>query len=64
MKTPSELRERRSQRDYSLPFKLAMVGTVCLSLVTDAYSRRIVGHHVHASLPSGSVPGRERGRRR
>ena len=24
-------------------------GTVCLSLVTDAYSRRIVGHHVHAS---------------
>ena len=25
-------------------------GTVYLSLVTDAYSRRIVGHHVHASL--------------
>ena len=25
-------------------------GTVCLSLVTDAYSRRIVGHHVHASV--------------
>ena len=27
----------------------ARQGTVCLSLVTDAYSRRIVGHHVHAS---------------
>ena len=25
-------------------------GTVYLSLLTDAYSRRIVGHHVHASL--------------
>ena len=25
-------------------------GTVYLSLVTDAFSRRIVGHHVHASL--------------
>ena len=25
-------------------------GTGCLSLVTDAFSRRIVGHHVHASL--------------
>jgi putative transposase len=25
-------------------------GTVYLSLVTDAYSRRIVGHHLHASL--------------
>ena len=25
-------------------------GTVYLSLVTDAYSRRIVGHHVHSSL--------------
>ena len=25
-------------------------GTVYVSLVTDAYSRRIVGHHVHASL--------------
>lgn len=25
-------------------------GTAYLSLVTDAYSRRIVGHHVHASL--------------
>ena len=25
-------------------------GTVCLSLATDAFSRRIVGHHVHASL--------------
>ena len=25
-------------------------GTVYLSLVTNAYSRRIVGHHVHASL--------------
>ena len=25
-------------------------GTVYLSLVTDAYSRRIVGHHVHTSL--------------
>ena len=24
-------------------------GTVCLSLVTDAFSRRIVGHHVHPS---------------
>ena len=25
-------------------------GTGCLSLATDAFSRRIVGHHVHASL--------------
>ena len=25
-------------------------GTVCLSLVTDAFSRRIVGHHVYPSL--------------
>ncbi len=25
-------------------------GTVCLSLLTDAFSRRIVGHHVHGSL--------------
>ena len=28
----------------------ARQSTVCLSLVTDAFSRRIVGHHVHASL--------------
>ena len=28
MKTPSEPRERRSQRDYRLPFKLAVVGEV------------------------------------
>ena len=28
MKNPSEPRERRSQRDYSLPFKLAVVGEV------------------------------------
>lgn len=29
--------------------------TVYLSLVTDAYSRKIVGHHVHASLQAESV---------
>ena len=28
MQNPSEARERRSQRDYSLPFKLAVVGEV------------------------------------
>ena len=28
MQNPSEPRERRSQRDYSLPFKLAVVGEV------------------------------------
>ena len=28
MENPSEPRERRSQRDYSLPFKLAVVGEV------------------------------------
>ena len=28
MQNPSEARARRSQRDYSLPFKLAVVGQV------------------------------------
>ena len=28
MQNPSEPRERRRQRDYSLPFKLAVVGEV------------------------------------
>ena len=28
MQNPSETRARRSQRDYSLPFKLAVVGEV------------------------------------
>ncbi|MBF8801545.1 DDE-type integrase/transposase/recombinase, partial [Pseudomonas aeruginosa] len=33
----------------------ASSGPLYLSLVTDAYSRKIVGHHVHESLHAKSV---------
>ncbi|RFQ09591.1 IS3 family transposase, partial [Pseudomonas sp. ATCC 13867] len=33
----------------------SLSGPLYLSLVTDAYSRKIVGHHVHDSLHAESV---------
>ena len=33
-----------------ITYLITRQGTVYLSLVTDAFSRRIIGHHVHSSL--------------
>jgi len=43
MGNPSEPRERRSQRDYSLPFKLAVVGEVGRGERSDKQAQRRYG---------------------
>ncbi len=43
MKTEFEPRERRSQRDYSLPFKLAVVGEVGRGELTSKQAQRRYG---------------------
>lgn len=43
MQNPSEPRERRSQRDYSLPFKLAVVGEVARGELSYKQAQRRYG---------------------
>ena len=43
MENPSEPRERRSQRDYSLPFKLAVVGEVARGELSKKQAQRRYG---------------------
>ena len=63
MQNPSEARERRSQRDYSLPFKLAVVGEVGHGeLSYKLMLRSVLLARVCDALPPGFEP-RARGRK-
>lgn len=49
------LRDRRELVPADITYLPTQTGVAYLSLITDAYSRKIVGHHVHESLHTESV---------